>query len=407
MIRFLPIAFRNVFRNTRRTGMTLLVVTCGTVALVLTGGFVVYNFEGLRETTIRNGVGHLQIYTNQYLDQGEDRPLEHGIGRYQELQRWLEGQPHVVATAGEVGLMGLISNGEKSETFIGRGVDPSRETAMGFSANLRSGANLTDAAGEAEALLGTELATSLKAKVGDVLTLLSTTSDGALNAIDVRVVGLFATGIKDYDARAVKVGLGAAQRLLATDRVSKIVVRLDETRWTEAVAEKVAAGLPPTAGLRVKQWRDLATFYQQVVTLYTAIFYFMGLIIVALVILSSSNTMMMAVLERMREIGTLMAIGTRRRQLVTIFVVEGALIGAIGALAGLAVSAGLIRLINGAGIMMPPPPSFSTGIPLKVFFVPAHFVVIALVMVITLTVASVAPALRGARLKIVDALGHV
>ena len=157
----------------------------------------------------------------------------------------------------------------------------------------------------------------------------------------------------------------------------------------------------------MKQWGDLATFYQQVVTLYTAIFYFMGLIIVALVILSSSNTMMMAVLERVREIGTLMAIGTRRRQLVTIFLVEGALIGVIGALAGLAVSAGLIRLINGAGIMMPPPPSFSTGIPLKVFFVLAHFVVIGLVMVITLTVASVAPALRGARLKIVDALGHV
>lgn len=405
MLTFLRIAFRNVFRNTRRTALTVLVISFGVTALIVAGGFFSYNFEGLRESTIRNGVGHLQIATERALEGGEERPLQHGVERHAGLRRWLEGREHVRATTVQIDFVGLVSNGDKSEAFLGSGVDPEGEKRMGFGQNLKEGAPL---AGDGEALLGVGLAKDLKVRPGDVLTLMGTTTDGALNAVDVKVVGLYATGIKEYDARALKVALPTAQRLLDTDKVSKVIVRLDETRNTEPVrAALAAAGLGPDGGgLRVRSWRDLASFYKQVVMLYESIFMFLGLIIFVLVVLSSSNTMMMSVFERVREIGTLMAFGTRRRQVLAIFVLEGAVLGVLGGLAGLAVSYGLVQAINHAGLTMPPPPSFSTGFPLLVTPAPGLFVVVFGLIVAVLTASAVLPAWRGARLRIVDALGH-
>jgi len=409
-MKFLALAFRNVFRNSRRTALTLLVITFGATALILAGGFFLYNYEGLRETSIRNGLGHLQIYTRDHLDKSEEHPLQYGINHYRELQEWLEGRPHVMATTAQVDFVGLISNGEKSEAFLGNGVEPDRETLLGFSLNLKEGEPLSEESSDAgQVILGTLLAKSLNAKVGDVLTVMSTTTDGALNAIDVKVVGMYSTGIKEYDARSIRMPLQSAQHLLESDRVSKVIVKLDATRNTEMVRDELAAAKlgPYGAGLEMKTWQALATFYNQVVSLYNSIFVFVGAIIVILVVLSSSNTMMMSVYERVREIGTLMALGTRRRQVLTIFVLEGFLIGVLGATIGLAVSYGLIGVINHAGLMMPPPPSFNKGFPLLVKFVPELFAAVFFMMVALLTVAALVPAARGSRLEIVDALGHV
>jgi putative ABC transport system permease protein len=210
---FFVIPLRNVLRNRRRTAITLLVIVFGAMALMLSGGFFANNFEGLRERTIRNGLGHLQLNTEEYLKDGEEKPLARGIQDYRELQARLEKFPHVIGTTGEVGFVGLLSNGEKSETFMGRGVEPEREQQIGFTTNLKGGQNLsltpTDE-GEYEVLLGVGLADSLKVKVGDVLTMLSTTTDGALNGVDVKVVGLFSTGVKEFDDRSLKVKLSTS-----------------------------------------------------------------------------------------------------------------------------------------------------------------------------------------------------
>jgi putative ABC transport system permease protein len=406
MIKFFPIAFRGVFRNTRRTALTLLGISAGVVALVLAGGFFAYNFQGLRETSIRNGLGHIQIFTGRYLDEGEERPLANGIADYRELQTWLEAQPNVKATTGQVDFVGLISNGEKSEAFLGSGVDPDREAAMGFVLNLKQGEPLSS--GDDGVLLATGLAKALRAQVGDVLTLMATTADGALNGIDVKVAGIFSTGVKEFDARALRVRLATAQRLLATDRVTKVIVTLEASKDTQPVkAALEASRLGPASPLRMRTWRDLATFYRQTVQLFSAIFVFLGLIITVLVLLSTSNTMMMSAFERVKEIGTLMAFGTRRRQVLGIFVLEGLVIGVLGAGLGLAAGYGLIRLINVSGIMMPPPPTFDRGFPLRVHFVPELFVGVFVVTVVVLVCAAILPAWRGARLRIVDALGHI
>ena len=403
MSKFIRIAIRNVFRNPRRTAFTLFVIVFGAVSMILAGGFVAFNFQGLREMTIRNGIGHLQIFTQKYLDGREAHPLELGIDDPAALQAWLAKQPHVVTTSPEIEFVGLISNGEKSEAFLGRGIDPARQTPMGFNVNIKSGRPL--GGGASEVILGAALAKNFGAKIGDSLTLLGTTSNGALNAIDVQVVGTFSTGIKDLDARAIKVSVPTAQTLLDTKRVTKMIVKLDKTGNTAVAAAAIRNGLPRELGIRT--WRDLASFYKQVVMLYSSIFLFLGIIIVILVVLSSSNTMMMTVFERVQEIGTLMALGTRRRQIVAIFLLEGLTIGILGGLLGWVAGYGISRGINAAGITMPPPPSFDRGIALQINFVPALYAGVFVLIATTLVLAAVVPAVKAARLRIVDALRHV
>ncbi|HEY3052266.1 MAG TPA: FtsX-like permease family protein [Thermoanaerobaculia bacterium] len=408
-MKFLRIAVRNVFRNPRRTAFTMLVIVFGAVAMLLAGGFITFNFEGLREMTIRNGLGHLQIFTSQYAASGEEHALANGIERPADLEKWLMKQPHVVVTTQEIELVGLISNGDKSETFIGRGIDPARQETMGFDTRVKSGRALDPHSSEPEVVLGSGLAETMKVKIGEPLTLLSTTTLGALNAVDVRVVGTFSTGIKEFDARALKVTVGTAQTLLDTNRVTKIIVRLDDTKNTNRSAATIAAALKSSghSQIAIKTWRDLATFYKQVVMLYASIFIFLGIIIFILVILSSSNTMMMTVLERVQEIGTLLALGTRRRQIVLIFLLEGLVIGFFGGLLGWVAGYGALSLINRAGITMPPPPSFSRGISLHINFVPELFAGVLLLVTIVLVLSAMIPAVRASRLRIVDALRHV
>jgi putative ABC transport system permease protein len=397
------IAFRNVFRNPRRTAFTLFVIVFGAVAMILAGGFVASNFQGLREMTIRNGIGHLQIFTQKFIDGREDKPLELGIENPAAVQAWLAKQPHVVATSPEIEFVGLISNGEKSEAFLGRGIDPGKQEALGFNVNIKEGKALSGA--ESEVILGTGLAEALNVKPGDSLTLLGTTTNGALNAIDVTVAGTFATGIKEFDQRAIKVAVPTAQTLLDTKRVTKLIVKLDSTANTPIAAAQLRKSLPPELGM--KTWRELATFYKQVVMLYSSIFLFLGIIIVILVVLSSSNTMMMTVFERVQEIGTLMALGTRRRQIVAIFLLEGLVIGIFGGLLGWVAGFGMSKGINVAGITLPPPPSFDRGIALHINFVPQLYVGVFVLVTITLVMAAIIPAIRAARLRIVDALRHV
>jgi putative ABC transport system permease protein len=221
------------------------------------------------------------------------------------------------------------------------------------------------------------------------------------------VVGTYTTGIREYDDRALVVSLPMAQDLLRTDRVSSLVVVLQRTADTGAAAGDLRRRLD-AAGHQasVATWSELSAFYHQVRGLYTGIFLFLGLIIGALVVLSSANAMTMTVLERTREIGTMLALGTSRRRVMVTVVAEalglGLAGGVLGALAGSGLAVGLTR----AGILMPPPPTVATGFPLVIDVLPALTAAGPAGMAATLLVASVLPAVRAARLRIPDALAR-
>ncbi|HEU0104655.1 MAG TPA: FtsX-like permease family protein, partial [Vicinamibacteria bacterium] len=260
-----------------------------------------------------------------------------------------------------------------------------------------------------QVLLGVTLAQSLGAVPGDVVTITAMTANGTLNALDVRVAGLVTTGLQELDARLLKTHLVTGERLLGTDRVSSIVIGLDDTARTQEVGDALALRLRSASSepLVLTDWRARAPFYGQVRALYSGVFWFLGGIVFVLVCLATSNTLLMSVMERVREFGTLLAIGTGRGQVALMVVLEALWLGVVGALVGDALAAVLVMAINAAGIEMPPPPGAAAGFPLQLAVHPFDFVAVVGLMVAVLAVAAVFPALRTVRLRIVDALGHV
>ena len=409
MGKFLLLAFRNVFRNRRRTIMTLCMVGGGVAGLLLAGGYFAFMTHGLRESTINDGLGHLQIFTTDHFRRDEVRVLDTGIENWRQVAGRVTSAQHVRGVAPRIDFYGMVSNGTKASGFMGSAVDPDAEKSLGFITRVVEGRDLdANPAGEVEALIGAGLAKSMGVKVGDGLTVLAMTSDGALNGVDIQIVGIVNSGVAELDARYVRITLPAAQRLLQSDRVTNLVVGLDSTDNTDlAYAELIPRlrGLPQQ--MTLKKWIDLATYYKQVNTMFNGIFLFMGVIVFFMVLMSSVNTLLMAMLERTREIGTMLAMGTPRIWVVALFMLEATLLGAMGAIAGVAGGNLLGALLNASGLHMPPPPGYTVAIPFKVLHVPALMVGSSILVIVSLALASILPAIRASRLQIAEALAHV
>ncbi|MGC1462892.1 MAG: ABC transporter permease [Terracidiphilus sp.] len=409
MGKFLLLAFRNVFRNRRRTVMTLLMVGSGVAGLLMVGGFFAFMFHGLRESTIRDGLGHIQIFTAEHFSRDEVHVLDSGIDDWRKVAAAVQAVDHVRGVAPRIEFYGMLSNGVKSSVFMGSAVDPDAERNMGFSPLLAAGRDLNqNSTGDAEALIGTGVARSMNVKVGDGLTILAVTADGALNGIDVQIVGIVNTGFKDIDDRFLRITLPSAQRLLQSSRVTNLVVGLDATENTDKVA---AAFIPRLNGLSqrmvLRKWIDLAAYYKQVRSLFSGIFVFLGVIVFIMVLMASVNTLLMTMFERTREIGTMLAMGTPRSWIVTLFMVEATLMGVLAAVVGVVAGNLLGVLLNAFGLHLPPPPGTTVDMHFRVLFVPSLMIGSSLLVIVSLALASIIPAIRASRLQITEALSHV
>ena len=409
MSKFLLLAFRNVFRNRRRTLMTLLMVGGGVAGLLLAGGYFAFMTDGLRENTIRNGLGHIQIFNAEHFQRDEVRVLDTGIDNWRQVAGTISSTAHVRGVAPRIEFYGMVSNGQKSSVYMGSAVDPDAERSLGFTPNLLSGQDLGAKPGaDVEALVGAGLAKSMNVKVGDGLTLLAVTSDGALNGIDVEVRGIVQTGVADLDARYLRIPLNAAQRLLQSGRVTNLVVGLDATENTDRVYRELTPrlnGLPQQ--MTIKKWVDLATYYKQVRILFNGIFLFMGVIVFFMVLMSSINTLLMSMFERTREIGTMLAMGTPHSWIVALFMTEAAILGLLGAAIGTVGGNVAGALLNALNVRLPPPPGFTVSILFHVLRVPSIMAGASMLVTLSLVLAAILPAIRASRIQITEALAHV
>ncbi len=409
MAKYLLLAFRNIFRNRRRTLMTLFMVGGGVAGLLLAGGYFAFMTHGLREDTINSGLGHMQIFTAEHFTRDENRVLDTGIDNWRQVAASVKTGGHVRGIAPRIDFYGMVSNGTKAAGFMGSAVDPEAEKSLGFVTHIESGRDLDPKPiGEVEALIGNGLAKSMNVGIGDGLTVLAMTSDGALNGVDVQIVGIINSGAAERDARYLRITLPAAQRLLQSDRVTNLVVGLDSTENTDQAYDEM---MPRLNGLsqrmELKKWIELATYYKQVNSMFNGIFLFMGIIVFFMVLMSSVNTLLMSMFERTREIGTMLAMGTPRAWIVALFMVEATLLGVVGAAVGLISGNLLGALLNVSGLHMPPPPGYTLPMPFMVRHVPLQMIVSSLLVIISMALASIVPAVRASRLKIAEALSHV
>src|SRR5216117_4050368 len=407
MALYAKLAVRNVFRNRRRTLITLAAMGFGAAAIIVFGGFVHSIYFGVRESTIRSQVGHIQIYRKGYSEKGNLAPYDYLIADYPALREALQRLPHVRTVTARLGLSGLVSTGDTTTAFVGAGVVPEGEMNLSALAVIVDGNELAsrDPRG---VTLGVGLARAFGVKPGDDLTLLTTTKAGAINALAVKVRGVWESGEKAYDDRFLRVGLPEAQRVLDLEsgEVQSIVLLLDATDNTAAVRARIEQLIRERGlDLEIRTWDDLALRYHQVRELFGRIFAVLTLIVSVMVVFGITNTMTMAIFERTREIGTVMALGTRRRGVVSMFVLEGFVLGVLGA--GVVLGVALAKAISAVGIQLPPPPGSTRGFMVQIFVVPAVLAQAFELSIVAATLASLYPAWRAARLDVVEALRHV
>src|SRR6266850_103635 len=234
MTLYLKLAIRNVFRNRRRTLITLAAMGFGAAAIIVFGGFVHSIYWEVRESTIRSQVGHIQIYRKGYSERGNLAPFDYLVPDYAGLHAELSKLPHVGTVTARLGFSGLISTGDTTTAFVGTGVQPDAERDLSSLAVVVEGKDL--AARDPRGItLGLGLARAFGVKPGDDLTLLTTTKGGSINALAVKVRGVWESGEKAYDDRFLRVPLGEVQRLLDLEagEVQSVVILLDATENTE------------------------------------------------------------------------------------------------------------------------------------------------------------------------------
>ena len=398
----LQLAARNLLRHRVRTATALAAIAVGVAAMILAGGFVHDLYFQLGEALIRSQSGHLQVGQAALFAQGSRMPEKHRIAAPEEVKARLARMPGVARTMARLNFSGLLNNGKVDLPILGEGVEPAAEAELARSITILAGRTLAEG-DRSGILIGEGLAATLKLKPGDPVTVVASTLDGAMNTGDFTVTGVFRSFSKDYDDRAVRLPLAAAQELLSTADANLIVVLLERTEQTAAAAisaERVLAG----SGLVVKRWEEINDFYANTVALYDRQFAVLRLIMLFMVLLGVANAVNMSVFERMGEFGTMRALGNRGNYVVSLILVECLLLGLAGAVVGVLGGALLAAGISLIGVPMPPPPNSNVGYTARILLLPDVALQAFTIGSVAALLSGVIPALRARRVSIVDAL---
>jgi putative ABC transport system permease protein len=398
----LRLAVRNLLRHGLRTLLTLTAVALGVGGLILAGGFIEDIFVQLGEGTIHSQLGHLQVYRQGYYAYGAQRPLAYLIEKPQKEAQHVAAMPEVRETLFRLSFSGLLNSGRSDFAVLVEGGEPDKEARVATFHTLIDGRPLrgTDRFG---IYVGEGVARTLKLKAGQVVTLLANTREGALNTVELEVVGVFRSYSKEYDARAVRIDLATATQLLDTEAVNSIVVLLKDTESTPAVAARLREQLEPR-GLEVKTWIELSDFYSKTVNLFRRQFGFLELVILLMIVLSVLNSINLNMYERRGEFGTMRALGNRDRAVFALIVMESALLGLVGSLAGVVIGIAFAALVSVIGIPMPPPPNAELGYIAQIRTVPSIVVGAALIGMAASTLAALLPGIRLSRMPVAEAL---
>jgi putative ABC transport system permease protein len=414
------LALRGLTRNRRRSLVTLLAIALGFAAITLFAGYTHNIYGGLTRQSIHGELlGHLTLSKRGMSKEGKLDPERYLLtaADVDNISALLRKQAHVVLVAPRLALSGLISNGRASTIFIAEAIEPAAmerlqqdfltdaELKRGVSSNTRK---KLDPARPEVVVVSEGLVDMLHLAVGGQAAVLTNTLTGQANALDISVGQTFNTGNAGSNDKFAFFPLALARNLLdAEGRADRLTILLDDVSLTETMRDAL---LPKLQGagfdVDLQTWQELSSFYNQVHGMFDMIFGFISLIVLTVVLMSVTNSMGMTVVERTREIGTLRAIGLKRRGVVRLFTTESMLLTLIGCGVGLLVTLFVRWAINAANVSYVPPNSVSP-VQLLVDLDSGRIVFTFVLMAVVGTLAAYLPARRAAKKPIIDALGHV
>ena len=414
MFDILAIASRNLLRYRRRTLLTALLIMLGVTALLIflaaAGSFKQTMIGSITDSLL----GHLQIHRKGYTASIDNLPLNlnlqpKAVSRIEEM---LKAEAEIVAYSKRVKLGAMFSNFTENTSIRLNGVDPAAEdaTVPGLRQRINDGDKTGALVSPGKVLIPQLLARGMKVKVGDQVVLVVTNSSGSVNGKPFTVGGIL-DGVTGPGGRDGYIHIDDARELLRMEQpeVMEIAVRLKSLAKLGEVQQRLSKALDEIRNKEDKPatelhlWSDLSPF-ASIVRMIDLMTLFIRIMLIAIVLVSVMNVMLMAVYERIREIGTLAAIGTQPGKLMAIFLIEGLLLGLAGALAGIALSYGIIALLNAYPVV------FSFGREQITLYPGLDFIEVPGVILLAVLVsglASLQPAWRAARMDPIQALRHV
>jgi putative ABC transport system permease protein len=412
MTKWMKLALRNILRNKRRSLVTLLAIAVGFSAISLFRGYTGRIYWFLKEGAIRGeSLGHLVIYKPGWLDRGKLEPERYMLSG-EETARIIAvvgKENDVLIATPQIHINGLVTNGTVSTPFIAQGVIPQDDRIIkGFWGRLRPvvGEKLQD--GKRYGVeMAKDLARLLNLEPGKDGVVMAPTLGGQINAMDIQVSGIFDTAMAATNDKFMRMTLDFAQTLYDTKMADRVVVLLRDTDKTERMRGILLNKLGGMGiSSEIKTWSEMSAYYSRSKNLLDVILLFIFSIVLIIVLITTVNTMSMAIIERTREIGTLRALGMKRRGVLLLFAMEGGLLGFFGSLGGIAlhlVVCAILRVFSLTYV----PPSGSAPVRLWIDFIPETLLLLTLFLSLLSLFTALLAARRASRQNIVDALGHV
>ena len=422
MLKVLKIALRNLARFGRRTLLTSTLVTLGVVAVLLFVA-VAGSFKAMMIGQFTDAIlGHLEVHRSGYVASIDNLPLNLNMqpDMVRKVEQALDKMPEVEAYSERVKFGAMFSNFTETTSIRVNGIDPVKETATTplLPGRIIEGSKTGALLNPGEILIPALLARGMKVKTGDTIVLVATNREGSVNGktFTVRAILESVTGPSGRDGYVRIEDAGNLLRMTQPE-ISEIAVRLKNPAQLDQVYARLsrelgsaAGGAPDGAekgagsGLEVHTWAALSPF-SSIANMIDLLAVFIKIMLVSIVLISVMNVMVMAVYERIREIGMISAIGTPPGRILSLFLTEGLLLGLGGTALGTAISLGAIYALNVWKL------TFNFGQQQGLVLAPAigakDIAVIAGMVVIIALLASLQPAWKASRMDPVRALGHV
>jgi len=407
------IAIRNLSRYKRRTLLTASLVTIGVVFVLLfisiSGSFKNMMVGQMTDSML----GHLEVHKKGYLASIDNLPLNLNLNKqaYKKLEGILKQKPEVEAFSPRIKFGGMFSTFVETTNIRLNGVYPDLEfkTVPLLPSRLINGTTKTLEKGEI--WIPELMSKSMKVNIGDTVVVIATNKDGSVNGKQFKVSGVLES-VTGPGGRDGYIHFEDAMDVLRMEEmeVSEVAIRLKDFGQLHAFSDKLEGILSGDVNKQgkpiyeVSTWEKLSPFYN-IARMIDVMAFFIKLMLIAVVLVSIMNVMIMAVYERIREIGTIAAIGTLPGKILSMFVLEGLFLGTMGALAGDLIGLIVILILNRVGITF----DFGrqTGLVLSTTIGPMDVVIISLIVIFISVVASLQPAYKASKMEPIKALRHV